>query len=69
MGHQYRQLTHEERYQIGALMELGFSQAEVARKLGRNRSTISREVRRNRQGTRYQATKAQRMSDKRRREA
>lgn len=69
MGHHYRQLTQEERYQISALMELEWPQAEIARKLGRDRSTISREVHRNRQGKRYQATTAQRMSDKRRREA
>ena len=43
----YRQLTSEERYALSALRKQGCSQAEIARTLGRDRSTISREVRRN----------------------
>jgi transposase, IS30 family len=43
----YRQLTPGERYALSALRKQGFSQAEIARSLGRHRSTISREVRRN----------------------
>lgn len=43
----YRQLTRDERYQIQALLALGTSQAEIARQLGRHRSTISRELARN----------------------
>lgn len=48
----YRQLTPGERYALSALRKQGSSQAEIARSLGRHRSTISREVRRNsRDGT------------------
>lgn len=43
----YRQLTPGERYALSALRKQGHSQAEIARALGRHRSTISREVRRN----------------------
>jgi IS30 family transposase len=43
----YRQITSEERYTIAALRREGFNAAEIARRLGRHRSTISREVHRN----------------------
>lgn len=43
----YRQITSEERYTIAALRREGFKQSEIARHLGRHRSTISRELRRN----------------------
>ena len=43
----YHQLTSEERYALSALRKQGCSQAEVARVLGRHRSTISRELKRN----------------------
>ena len=43
----YYQITSEERYTIAALRRDGFCSAEIARRLGRHRSTISREVRRN----------------------
>ena len=43
----YHQITSEERYTIAALRREGFRSAEIARHLGRHRSTISREVRRN----------------------
>ena len=44
----YRQITAEERYTLAALRTQGFSQAAIARQLGRHRCTISRELRRNR---------------------
>jgi|SRR5690554_132608 IS30 family transposase len=44
----YHQLTSAERYTIACLRRKHYSQAEIARVLGRNRSTISRELRRNR---------------------
>jgi len=48
----YRQLTPGERYALSTLRRQGFSQARIARTLGRHPSTISREVRRNsRDGT------------------
>jgi IS30 family transposase len=43
----YHQLSSEERYTIAALRWQGWNYSEVARHLGRHRSTISREVRRN----------------------
>jgi len=43
----YRQLSLDERYQIQALLRARWSQAEIARELGRNPSTISRELSRN----------------------
>lgn len=44
----YRQITCEERYMLSVLRLQGYSCAEIARHLGRHRSTILREVRRNR---------------------
>jgi len=69
MGHHYKQLTQEERYQIAAFKGLGISQAEIARRLHRSASTISRELKRNRKDSKYDGAKAQRLTDKRRREA
>jgi IS30 family transposase len=43
----YRQITSEERYTIAALRGEGLNYSEIARRLGRHRSTISREVGRN----------------------
>lgn len=43
----YRQITPEERYTLATLRKQGFSNAEIARALGRHRSTIGRELRRN----------------------
>lgn len=43
----YHQITLGERYMLSALRRQGFSNAEIARVLGRSRSTISREIRRN----------------------
>ena len=37
----YYQITSEERYTIAALRREGFCSAEIARRLGRHRSTIS----------------------------
>lgn len=43
----YRQLTLEDRCAISALRKQGYSPAEIARAVGRHRSTIIRETRRN----------------------
>jgi IS30 family transposase len=43
----YRQLTSEERYILAALRKQGLNQSEIARNLGRHRSTICRELQRN----------------------
>jgi IS30 family transposase len=43
----HKQITQDERYAIQHLRLQGFCAAEIARQLGRHRSTIGREVRRN----------------------
>jgi len=43
----YHHLTQQERYVISHMTMAGFSQAQIARRLGRDRGTISRELRRN----------------------
>jgi IS30 family transposase len=43
----YRQITLNERYTLSVLRKQQLSNAEIARYLGRHRSTIGREVRRN----------------------
>ena len=64
----YHQITSGERYMLAALRKQGFNQAEIARALGRHRSTISRELRRNAsRSTRcYRPSKAQEMANGRR---
>lgn len=44
--HSYRHLSEAERGQIEAYLAEGLKPAEIARRLGRNRSTISREIKR-----------------------
>lgn len=43
----YKQLTHEQRYQIYALLKIGHTQTEIARVIQRHKATISRELKRN----------------------
>jgi IS30 family transposase len=43
----YQQLTLDERYQISTLTRQGLSPADIARQLGRHRSTVTRELARN----------------------
>ena len=43
----YRQLSPEERYMLAALRKQGFNKSQIARSLGRHRSTVGRELRRN----------------------
>lgn len=63
----YHQLTSEERYALWTLRRQGFSQAAIARALGRHRSTISREVRRNQKQRWYRAKEADHRARARRR--
>ena len=46
MNNQYKQLTLKERYQIEALIELGFSARAIAIQLERSNKTVARELRR-----------------------
>lgn len=56
----YHQLTQEERYLIAAQRMCGYSSAQIARVLGRHRSTVTRELHRNatRHDGDYRAEKA-----------
>jgi len=55
----YRQLTHEQRYQIYGLMKAGFTDTSIAAEIGVHKSTVGREVRRNRGGRGYRPKQAQ----------
>jgi IS30 family transposase len=48
MGKIYNQLSKEERYAITAMRLAGIGKSEIARRLGRDRTTIWRELKRNR---------------------
>jgi len=43
----YKQLTLPQRYQIQSLIQVGYTQTQIALELGVNKSTISRELKRN----------------------
>ncbi len=64
----YRQLSPGERYMLAALRRQGLNQSEIARSLGRHRSTVCREVSRNstRADGRYRASTAQERTNGRR---
>src|SRR5215211_8603104 len=64
----YHQLTPGERYMLAALRRQGLNQSEIARALGRHRSTVGREVRRNstRADGHYRAFTAQERTNGRR---
>ena len=64
----YCQLTSAERYMLAALRRQGLNPSEIARALGRHRSTVCREVRRNstRADGRYRAFTAQERTNGRR---
>ena len=65
----YIQLTYDERVTLSALMQQGLSLANIAKRLGRHRSTLYRELDRNRchvtDGA-YRPSKAQRRTRARR---
>lgn len=64
----YHQLTPGERYMLAAFRKQGLSQAQMARMLGRHRSTVCREFRRNcaRFDGHYRPSKAQERTNGRR---
>ena len=65
----YHQITSGERYRLSALRVQGYNNPQIARALGRHRSTIWREVRRNAHPTdgRYKVEKAIKRANGRRR--
>lgn len=65
----YAHITLVERYQIATLIEAGKTIVEIARYLGRHKSSIYRELSRNRGGRGYRPGQAQRLSERRREEA
>jgi len=65
----YKHLTIYEREKISLMLAEGKTQREIARELGRHKSTISREIKRNRGKTGYRVVKAQRTADRRRSES
>ena len=62
----YRQLTPEQRYQIGAYLRIGMKKSEIAREVEVHRSTVTRELRRNASGRwKYNPSRAIRMARER----
>ena len=57
----YSQLTSEQRYQIYALLKAEHTQTEIARVVGKHKSTISREIRRNSGKRGYRPAQAQQL--------
>lgn len=57
----YNHFTIDERESILSFLALGFSKAEMARKLNRNRSSIGREIKRNTVNGKYSPSLAQSM--------
>ena len=49
----YKQLKEQDRYTIERMLGQGYNISDIARTLGRNKSTISRELKRNRSGRKY----------------
>ena len=58
MGERYSHLTLEERCRLRGLMEMGLGKSEIARRLGRHRSTVDRELSRNRGAEGYRPDSA-----------
>ncbi len=60
-------LTLEQRYEISAFRAVGFSQVEIAEKIGKHKSVVCCELKRNSDGRNgeYRAPLAQRKAEKR----
>jgi IS30 family transposase len=65
----YQQLTQEQRYQIYAFKQAGYTQTEIAIEIGVHKSTVSREIRRNCGQRGYRPKQAQAIAEQRREEA
>lgn len=61
----YSQLTQEQRYQIYALIKVGFKQKQIAAEISVHPSTVSRELRRNRGKRGYRPKQAQQKAQQR----
>ena len=62
----YRQLTPEQRYQIGACLRIGMKKSDIAKEIRVHRSTVTRELRRNASGRwKYNPSRAMRMARER----
>lgn len=61
----YRQLTQEQRYQIGACLKIGMKKSEIAKEIKVHKSTVSREIRRNSTPHRYNPSRAVRLARER----
>jgi IS30 family transposase len=59
----YTQLTSKERRQIYSFLDMGMSKTDIARRLGRNKSTIYREIKRNKEENSYFPGIAQQKAD------
>jgi IS30 family transposase len=66
---EYSQLTEDERYHIDAYKAAGFSPSEIAKQLGRHKSTIYRKLSRNSGQRGYRPKQAQEKAERRRTEA
>ena len=62
MGESYSHLTLEERCRLQGMIEMGLPKTEMARRLGRHRSTIYRELDRNSNVTGYRPDGADRLA-------
>ena len=61
MGQKYSRLSLEERCRLRGMMEMSLSVSEIARRMGRHRSTIRREIARNRSADDYRPDSAARL--------
>lgn len=66
---EYSQLTEDERYHINAYKAVGFSPSEIAKQLGRHKSSIYREIARNSGERGYRPKQAQKKAEQRRTKA
>lgn len=66
MEKKYTQLTSSQRHQLYSLHSGGLGISEIARRLGRNKSTISRELKRNKTNGLYLPDTAQTLTKERR---
>ena len=61
----YKQLTQEQRYQIGAYLKTGMKKVEIAKEIGVAASTVWREIKRNSAAYRYNPSYAIRLARER----